>query len=94
MSSKYLPTVNDIFQSNGDLENDERIGGIIVKMLRTAHKQELGLNDEKDGFQRMTSKSTPTYNGLYNMTDGYWFCLQSIIQIIATLSASPIKGFT
>ncbi len=62
--SKYLPTVNDIFQSNGDLENDERIGGIIVKMLRTAHKQELGLNDEKDGFQRMTSKSTQTYNGL------------------------------
>nr|CAH0103916.1 unnamed protein product [Daphnia galeata] len=43
-----------VIASNGDLENDERIGGIIVKMLRTAHKQELGLNDEKDGFQRMT----------------------------------------
>nr|CAH0100953.1 unnamed protein product [Daphnia galeata] len=43
-----------VIASNGDLENDERIGGLIVKMLRTAQKQELGLNGEKDGFQRMT----------------------------------------
>lgn len=43
-------------QSNGDLENDERIGSVIVKMLRAAQKQELGLVEDKDGFQRLTSK--------------------------------------
>ena len=45
-----------VLQSNGDLENDERIGNIIIKMLRAAQKHELGLTEEKDGFQRMTSE--------------------------------------
>lgn len=48
---------DSVFQSNGDLENDERIGNIIMKMIKTAQKQELGL-DDKEGFQRMTSMFT------------------------------------
>lgn len=55
--AEYSCMVANIFltqQSNGDLENDERIGSVIVKMLRVAHKQELGITNEKDGFQRMT----------------------------------------
>ena len=43
------------FQSNGDLENDERIGGIVIKMLKLAQKHELGLTEDKEGFQRLTS---------------------------------------
>jgi len=45
-----------ILQSNGDLENDERIGGIVIKMLKLAQKHELGLTEDKEGFQRLTSR--------------------------------------
>ena len=45
-------------QSNGDLENEERIGAVILKMLKMANKQELGLGkeDTDSGFHRLTSK--------------------------------------
>jgi len=43
-----------IIASNGDLENDERIGGIIMKMLKMAQKQDMGISEDKEGFQRLT----------------------------------------
>ena len=48
---------NQLLKSNGDLENDERLGMIIVKILKSASKQELGLSEDgkDEGFQRLTS---------------------------------------
>lgn len=45
-------------QSNGDLENDERLGSVIVKMLKVASRNELGLTEGQEGFQRLTSISS------------------------------------
>lgn len=89
LTPSYFFFITD--QSNGDLENDERIGGIIMKMLKMAQKQDMGISEDKEGFQRLTSNFHYTpHIQIFSLTSLF----QLIIQITVIQSAFLTDVFT
>uniref|UniRef100_V5H992 Late endosomal/lysosomal adaptor and MAPK and MTOR activator 4 n=1 Tax=Ixodes ricinus TaxID=34613 RepID=V5H992_IXORI len=51
-----LSSDGGVISSGGELENEERIGGIIRKMVYCADKSDLMPTDNRDPVNRMSSK--------------------------------------